>query len=183
MGFIVLLFATICGILLMNFITSPASIFASQLPKELDSNALIQEIRQGHVKEIDWQQSTVSGEFVTGSRFTSHFVPPDSPGAKPLQDAITEAKNSGSGLIVRYLDPPASTTVLTVLGVVALPLMLIGLIYFLVLRPAQMGAGRFHRFPLKPTLSEELASLSDLHARGKLTDEEFEKAKACVLDP
>ncbi|HVT13646.1 MAG TPA: ATP-dependent zinc metalloprotease FtsH [Fimbriimonadaceae bacterium] len=135
----------IACIALMNLITTPA-IFGGAQPKAVDIATLIGKVKAGEVTKIDWQQNKLTGEYTNGDKFTTNFVEYSSAGARPLQDAIAEAGGKGKAPAVNLLDPPASTTIVSVLSVVAFPLMLIGLIYFLVLRPAQMGGNQAMNF-------------------------------------
>ncbi|HTQ08455.1 MAG TPA: ATP-dependent zinc metalloprotease FtsH [Fimbriimonadaceae bacterium] len=143
--FLLLVIVVIAGIALMNLIVGPSSFLNGPQPKTVDIATLVKDVQKGNVSKIDWQQNKISGEYygTPPEKFTTNFVSPSDAGAKPLLDAISADPKQ---IQVNYLDPPASAAVLNILGVVAFPIMLIALIYFLVLRPAQMGGNQAMNF-------------------------------------
>jgi cell division protease FtsH len=142
--FFLLVIVIITGVALMNLITNPASILGANQPTVVNEAQFERDVREGKVASIEWQQATINAEMVANNqKVTTKFVPPETPGAQSLKDAIMASKTP---VKVSYLDPPAASTVLNVLGVIAFPLMLVALIYFLVLRPAQMGGNQAMNF-------------------------------------
>ena len=83
--------------------------------------------------------------------------------------------------VFRRPDLTGLAKVLWVLAIIWLPI--IGLVVYFVVRPDDVEPlFDFHADP-GTTVGEELEILSDLHDRGKLTDEEFEEEKRRVLAP
>jgi len=176
--FLLLVVVVVAGIVLMNLLTGPSSFLDGPPRKQVDIATLIRDVQRGNVAKIEWQQHRVSGEYFGSPRekFETDYVSPTEAGAKPLLDAISQDPKP---IEVNYLDPPASATVLNILGVIAFPLMLIAVIYFLVLRPAQLSRGSQMR---NWGITDELQRLAELYRNGHLTDEEFAKAKADLLN-
>jgi len=90
---------------------------------------------------VEWQQETIRGTLQNGSEFYAHVLSPDSSGALDLRKALDESKAK-----VDIQPPPAISTVVSFLSVMAFPLVILALIYFLVLRPAQMGGNQALNF-------------------------------------
>jgi len=61
----------------------------------------------------------------------------DSAGAAPLMKLIQD-----SGAEFNFGSPPVIAMVISVLSVIAFPLMILAVIYFLLIRPAQMGGNQ-----------------------------------------
>src|SRR5437868_9646 len=106
---------------MMNFLTSPTAFLGGSLPTVIDEGTFEQDVRAGNVTNIEWQQTEITAEYKDGTRKTTHFVPPESSGAVSLKEAIRESK---SPVKLTYMDPPATATILSVLSVIAFPLML-----------------------------------------------------------
>jgi hypothetical protein len=138
--FFLLVIVVITSIALMNLITGANSPFASG-SKSISAGELFVELHAGKVESIEWQQTSLRGMFLEGVPFSATFVKPSDPAAVTLTDLVREVNTKGGStrpVNLTILDPPASATALNVLSIIAFPLMLIALIYFLVLRPAQM---------------------------------------------
>src|ERR1044072_5666522 len=126
----------------MNLIASPWTLFSAEKPLELNAAQLDQEIKNNNIESAEWQQTSLTG-ILKGSK-------------KKFVSKVADLNGNGSGEYERYLrenkvpftrmDPPAITAFLGILSVIAFPLMLIALIYFLVLRPAQMGGNQALNF-------------------------------------
>ncbi len=130
----------VAGIALMNLIASPGNLLGSP-PKELKSWQLNDFILKGLVASAEWQQSTLKGELKDGTKFTATVPDINGPGSNDYESFLRS-----NHVPYQRLEPPVSSTILNVLGVIAFPLMLIALIYFLVLRPAQMGGNQALNF-------------------------------------
>ncbi len=83
--------------------------------------------------------------------------------------------------VFRRTDLSGLAKVLWVLAIIWLPI--IGLVAYFITRPDDAGDYFDFDAELGPSVAEELEILSDLHDRGKLTDEEFEEEKRRVLAP
>ncbi len=100
------------------------------------------------IKTMEIQQSSSS---VTGTlsanddKFVVDGPPPDSPSWVGLDQRLSayNASVPDAGKIhYTFSKPPALQNILGMLSVIALPLMLFALVYFLLLRPAQMGGNQ-----------------------------------------
>ncbi len=83
--------------------------------------------------------------------------------------------------VFRRPDLSGLTKVAWVLAIIWLPI--IGLVAYFITRPDDVEPLFDFDAELGPSVGEELEILSDLHDRGKLTDEEFEEEKRRVLAP
>ena len=84
--------------------------------------------------------------------------------------------------VFRRADLSGLAKVLWVLAIIWLPI--IGLVAYFITRPDDVEVMfGFEGEDLGTSVAEELEILSDLHDRGKLTDEEFEEEKRRVLAP
>jgi cell division protease FtsH len=147
-----LVIAIITAVALMNLVTGSSGILNSTPPKSLSISDLMEQIQQNNVSTLEWQQSSISGDLTSGGKYVTRYVPPDQPGAQQLTGVLEnynrDARTDKTKKPIKWtiLDPPASATALNVLSIIAFPLMLIALIYFLVLRPAQMGGNQALNF-------------------------------------
>jgi cell division protease FtsH len=140
--FFLLVIVIITGIALMNLITSPTSLISgTKPPKELQASELYSKIDNGEIVSAEWQQTVFSGELKNGDRFTAKVADVSSAPAGEFEKYLRDKK-----VPFKRMDPPASATLLSILSVIAFPIMLIALIYFLVLRPAQMGGNQAMNF-------------------------------------
>ena len=138
--FLLLVITIVCGIVVMNLITSP-SVFGGSA-RELDTYSLNDAIKNHQIISAEWQRTTLSGVLKPEGRFTARVADVSGPSAGEFEKFLRD-----NNVPYRIMDPPATTTIVGVLGVVAFPLLLIVLIYFLVLRPVQMGATSGFRSP------------------------------------
>ncbi len=140
--FFLLVIVLIAGIALMNLITTPSGLLGGGDVKELQTYELNRAIKENNIQDAKWQQNTFSGTLKgTGQKFTAKVATQDSQAGAEFENLLRQND-------VHYdrSDPPAATTILSVLSVIAFPLMLIALIYFLVVRPAQMGGNQAMSF-------------------------------------
>jgi len=173
--FILLVVVIVAGIALMNLVAGPDSILGGASPKELTTAQLNSLIETKKIADAEWQQDHFRGEETDGTKFTANVPSADSASAGDFEKFLRDNK-----VPYQRMSPPASTAILNILGVVAFPIMLIALIYFLVLRPNLMNA-RSRPNQYGWTVTDELTRLADLHKNGYLSDEEFAKAKSDLL--
>ena len=130
------------GFLLMTLIPSNSGLFGSNPPQQLSMSDFEQGLTKKTIKSVDWQQTTISGKFSNGSSFEVNPVPDsNSPAGDTLGKEI-----SASGADFHLKNAPVSTQVLNLLSVLIFPVMIIVIIYFLVLRPVQMGGNQAMNF-------------------------------------
>jgi hypothetical protein len=136
--FFLLVIVIITSIALMNLIADKAN---GSSVKSISAGDVISGVHGGSIESIEWQETRLRGKYRTGGKFTANYVKPSEPAAVTLTDLIREVNTKGGStptVKLTILDPPASLMALSILGIIAFPLMLVALIYFLVLRPTQM---------------------------------------------
>lgn len=132
-GLIVLVFV---GIALLTVFSSPSSGLGSR-PRTLTMSELYSYLKDKKVEKAAWQQKSLTGTIVGGERFEALVPDQDAQTSAPLMAALNE-----SGAKWQYENPPLMNTVYQLIQVAVFPIMILALIYFLVLRPAQMGGNQ-----------------------------------------
>lgn len=100
------------------------------------------------IKSIECQPDNriISGVLTTGDddKFIVQGPPENSPIWATLQTRVQSYNeaNPSAKIILNFQRPPALQNILGLLSMIALPLMLFALVYFLLLRPAQMGGNQ-----------------------------------------
>jgi len=129
-------------IALMNaFGGSAGSIFRSQV-KDLTMSEFRGAVAQKEIADAKWQQDEITGHFKDkdgqqAGKYTVRVPDPNSAGGAALQKELTDA-----GVSYELMQQPLSTGLLSILSMIAFPVMIIALLYFFVLRPAQMGGNQ-----------------------------------------
>jgi cell division protease FtsH len=139
------LFALIITIFLafavINLVGPAGNAFGAQKVEDWPISKLYDEAKKGNVKTADIQQSQIEGIYVaTGggdAKYRVNTPTSDSDEIGRLTEFLLEHK-----VVIEYKKPPISSNVVALLSVIAFPLMILALIYFLVLRPAQMGGNQ-----------------------------------------
>jgi len=93
------------------------------------------------VGPLEWQQDELRGTLKGGSTFTMNVPTPESAGGAGLALQLDKG-NVG----YKIMQPPVSTALVGLLSMIAFPLMIVLLLYFFVLRPAQMGGNQALNF-------------------------------------
>lgn len=121
------------AVALLSLLTGPSD------RNQVDIGLLMEDIRHGKVASLSWEGTLVTGTYVNGQAFETRYVEPRDAAGAVLVNLIEQTNESSRGAPIKLqiLDRPATGIALSVLSVIAFPLMLIALIYFLVLRPAQ----------------------------------------------
>ncbi len=109
---------------------------ASSAPRNLTQSELFRQAQDGQVQECTWQGTEIRGKLKGGELFTTKAPNVDQASDSELYRVLTERANLDTP------GPPASAAVLSVLSVLAFPLVVGLLIYFLVFRPMQMGGNQ-----------------------------------------
>jgi cell division protease FtsH len=137
----VLVIIIITGIAAINLVAGPTSPLGGAQVKQMTTAELNQAIEAGNIEKAEWQQSRFEGTLADGTRFTATVQPPESAGGANFEEFLRAND-------VEYDKRPApiSHQALGILSIIAFPLMIIALIYFLVLRPAQMGGNQALNF-------------------------------------
>jgi cell division protease FtsH len=97
-------------------------------------------IDKKEITDAEWQQTNLNGKYLENG--VSHQFEALVPAVDSQAGAALQAAFIKSGVNWRIVPPPVSATVFGFLSMIAFPLMILALIYFLVLRPAQMGGNQ-----------------------------------------
>ncbi len=148
---LLLLIAVIFVVALISSVGGPSGaggLMGGKQTVTLTYNEIFQLIKEDKVITATWQQNQVNGELHGGSIGTKAFsentpytvdVPDkDTADASQLQQALI----GNSKISFTYGHPPMFTMVLQILSVLAFPALILALIYFLLIRPAQMGGNQ-----------------------------------------
>ncbi len=109
----------------------------SPAPTPLAMSDLLNDLGQNKIETARWQETSLTGKMTSGQDYEALVPDYNSPGGRQLQDALKSSHANWN-----YEKPPMINTVLTALSYLAFPIMVLAIIYFLVLRPAQMGGNQ-----------------------------------------
>ena len=144
---LLLVVAVVAVIVMMNMLGGSGGLSVGAKHRQLQSYELYQYLRDKKVESATWQQKTLTGRLDAekgqdaGQDFTAIVPDQDSPNAKGLTDLLNQ-----SGAKWTTENPPWTQALFGILTAIVLPVMFVGLIYFLVLRPAQMGGNQAMNF-------------------------------------
>ncbi|HLO99457.1 MAG TPA: ATP-dependent zinc metalloprotease FtsH [Fimbriimonas sp.] len=115
--------------------------FSSTTVIKLESSELIKKIKENGIASIEFQGNELRGKTSAGESFRTDYFPSSSPAAKPLIDAANEhnvpIKDDGAG------GGAAFTNIL----VMVLPILIVvGLLYFVMMRAAQASGNQAMNF-------------------------------------
>ncbi|RYG35851.1 ATP-dependent zinc metalloprotease FtsH [bacterium] len=110
--------------------------------ENLPISKVIDLLEKKQVEKLEWQQTSLSGTKIDGNRFEARVPDFNAPGATELYRSLSSYKD----VDFRFQEPPPINTVVNILSVIGLPLMLFAVVYFLLLRPAQMGGNQAMNF-------------------------------------
>lgn len=136
--------AVLFGVALISSVgnpNGPASVFGGKQTKQLRLDEITSYLKLKKVQTANWQQNQLNGELKDGTQYTVTVPDKDGQGATQLQALIEE---SGAQFTLDH--PPVIAMVLSVLSVIAFPAMILAVIYFLLIRPAQMGGNQAMSF-------------------------------------
>jgi len=115
--------------------------FMGTKPTQLKNNELMKLIEEKQIAEAQWQGTNLTGKFKksheNGGEFVATVPNQDSSAAVSIQNALNEY-----GVPWEYEHPPIMATVISLLGVLIVPAMLLAVFYFVLIRPAQMGGNQ-----------------------------------------
>ncbi len=130
----------IFGIALISSVgtgNSGGNFFGGKTTQPLRYDQLVTALKEKKVKTANWQQNSLTGELRNGTQYVATVPEKDSEGAKSLVEKL-----EASDVEFQYDHPPVIAMVLSVLSVIAFPLLILAVIYFLLIRPAQMGGNQ-----------------------------------------
>jgi len=131
----------IASVLLLNVIGGGQSPLFPAKAKVLSQKEFLEHVSNNNIDSAEWQQTAFNGKLKDGTKFEVAVPDSNSAGGGALSNRLDNAKVN-----YKIVGPPMSTMVISALSVIAFPLMIMGLIYFLVLRPAQMGGNQAMNF-------------------------------------
>ncbi len=125
----------------MNYFGSSLTTLNSDKPKELTWSDVINQAKEGGIAEVTYQQSTLTGKFKDNTKFTADAPNIDSPGSAPILEGLRD-----SGVKINTPKPPISQAMLSIISMLAFPIMIFLLLYFFVFKPAQAGGNQAMSF-------------------------------------
>ena len=103
---------------------------------------LVKHIDNRDIEKVSWQGTQLEGTITGGvTQFEATVPDQNSPAGADIAKLMRD-----HAIDFKFENPPVTSALLQVLTAIALPLMIVGLIYFLVLRPAQMGGNQAMSF-------------------------------------
>lgn len=145
--FVYLLLVAAAAIALLNVVGGGQSPFSSSqaevkmVTSDVYAALALPKNSPAAIASAEWQQKTLTGKLNDGKLFRASVDEQGTPGGTLLAKALNEAKVKWD-----LKDPPIANGILSVVSMLAIPLMMVALIYFLVLRPAQMGGNQAMNF-------------------------------------
>ncbi len=106
--------------------------------EEIDLGTFKTALADGNIGSVNWQQSQITGRYKNENQYQTLAMDINSNAASDLVKQIENTK----GVKFKVEGPPMTSGVVQILSFIAFPLMILALIYFLVLRPAQMGGNQ-----------------------------------------
>ncbi len=110
-------------------------------PEELTYSEVVTKTEAGEITSIEWQMSRLSGVLKDGKKFVAEGLDKDSPSAIQLLEAVKKSKTK-----LEVKGPSALATFGSIIGILAVPLLLVLAFYFFVFRPAQGGNSQAMNF-------------------------------------
>ncbi len=138
---ILLVLAVAIGIVLMQAMFGQNGFGITAKPSEKSLQWLYSQSKKNNVETVNFQGDTLNVKLNDG---TKSFVRIDS--TSPGLTTDINDKLEKLGVAVKFDSPPITNSILNILGAIAFPLMLFALIYFLMIRPAQMGGNQAMSF-------------------------------------
>ena len=140
---LVIVFAVIFGVAVISTVNAPSGMnpFSGQKIVQLRFDELMTKLKTNSVKTANWQGNVLSGSLADGEQYT--VTVPEAGGESASQ--LIQALNA-SNTQWQYDHPALISVVLSILSVIAFPAMIMAVIYFLLIRPAQMGGNQAMSF-------------------------------------
>lgn len=140
----VVIFIVAIVVLMNTFMSSSTFRFGATPPKELTITSFYKELESDQVKTIRWQQNTISGDLAgNAGRYTVRVPEQQTPTGAAILREIEDRKSTAD---IKFEDAPPITGIMNALTFIGIPILFFALLYFLVLRPAQMGGNQAMSF-------------------------------------
>jgi len=131
----------VIAILLAMVFLGPSTFNVATGPKEVSISAFYTDAESNNIQQATWQQTNLDWTDKNGDKY--HARAPDlaSGGSDDLQKYMRD-----HNVNLKLEDPPAIQNLAGILTVVAVPLLVLALLYFLVVRPVQVGGNQAMTF-------------------------------------
>lgn len=135
---IIIIIAVITCIFAFAYMLGPQfSAIGGQAPKQFSIGELYNAIETKQIAKATWSDNSISGTTVDGSKFEATVPTPNSSGAAEI---VKEIGNYRAPITTEK--SPVGQVFMNFLGIIAVPLIFIGALWFLLIRPAQMGGNQ-----------------------------------------
>jgi len=129
-------FAVILGTALISFGGSCGNLLGPRSAESLRYDEFVGYLSAKRVRSLVWQQNELTGKLDDGGTFSVVVPDKDSLAGSQL---LTQIQVSGARF--EYGRTPARVFVMSILSVIAFPVMILTVIYFLLIKPAQRPSG------------------------------------------
>lgn len=138
---VLIVLAIFAGVVLMQMFMGSPSMGLGGRPKEMALSEFNTELAAKNVADVKWQESTLNVTMNNGDKRFVQGTQKDSPTGEKLTEKIL-----ASGAKLSYEPPPLINGVMGFLGLIIGPLLVLLLLYFLFIKPAQMGGNQAMNF-------------------------------------
>lgn len=142
--FLLIVISIIGAVALMSQLSTGNSIMGPK-PVMLKNNELMKAIEENKIAEANWQGTSLTGtfkkDFKSGAEFIATVPDQNSASAASIQNSL-----NATGVNWQFEHPPLIAGVINLVGMLIIPIMFMVLLWFLVLRPAQMGGNQAMSF-------------------------------------
>ncbi|MBL8048246.1 MAG: ATP-dependent zinc metalloprotease FtsH [Chthonomonas sp.] len=137
------LLVVLTAIILMNALGSGNGLgFSSSKTRELKTSEFTTAVEKKEIKTATWEGSKITGELMSGESYETTAVASDSARGQAIA-----AKLEAAGVEPDYKTPSQGPQVIgVILSTVLVPLVILALIYFFFIRPAQNGGNQAMNF-------------------------------------
>jgi cell division protease FtsH len=138
--FLLTIIFAIALIALLNALSPTGGFMGGGQVRELSYSDLISEIESKNIQEGVWQQNTFRGQFTAeagGGRFEARVPSQNEQTAPEFQQLLRQ-----HNVRFEFEGPPVSAGILSILSIAIFPLLILLLLWFFVLKPAQMGGNQ-----------------------------------------
>lgn len=142
--FLIILIAVILGVGLISELGTPGgmNLGGGAKVEQLRYDELVQKLNSNQIETANWQHNILSGKETDGKEYTVTVPEQDGEGGSQLVTLFSAHPK----VQFQYDKPSMITMVFSVLSVIAFPALILGVIYFLLIRPAQMGGNQAMSF-------------------------------------
>lgn len=123
-------------------VVGPNTPFFANKSKNLQFGELMAETKASNVASVKWQGTKISGTLTDGTMFTTNGIAAESEAGARLISALAD----GNVKNVELQEQPPVNLILSILSFLAVPIIVFGLLWWFVFRPAQMGGNQAMNF-------------------------------------